>query len=317
MRVFRRLEEIDPPPEVGSVVSIGVFDGVHLGHQKVIGECRRSAAELEAESFIVTFDRHPLETIAPERAPLRIATLEDRLDWIAETGADAVLVLPFDRRTADMTAESFLEDVLCRRLAMRRIVAGTRFHFGKDRRGDLDYLEARRAGLGFDVLSVAPLLEDGLPVSSTRIRALLAEGQIEEADRLLTRPFRLHGTVARGRQLGRTIGFPTANLAALPRQALPGRGVYVTETLARGQKRRSVTNVGYRPTVSDERILTVETHIAGFQDMLYDEAITLFFLRRLRDERKFSSLEALISQLREDVESALRSEAVQDPGAGR
>jgi len=308
MKVYRGPEEAIHPGPGGSVITIGVLDGVHTGHQAVIRVCRESAEEMGAASIIVTFDRHPLETLAPERAPMQIATLEDRLQWIAELGADAALVLRFDRAMAEMAAERFLEEILCQTLGMRRIVAGTRFHFGKDRRGDLEMLCREGSRLGFDVLSIELVVEGGLLVSSTRIRALLAEGNIQMANHLLTRPFRLHGTVVRGRQLGRKIGFATANLLIPPRQALPGRGVYITETEARGKKYRSVTNVGYRPTVSEERNLVVETHIPGFQDELYGESLTVHFLKRLREERKFENLEGLTAQLKRDVDAALGEE---------
>ncbi|HEY3068617.1 MAG TPA: bifunctional riboflavin kinase/FAD synthetase [Methylomirabilota bacterium] len=301
MQIVQGLESFRPDAG-GGVVALGVFDGVHLGHRAILAAAVSAARRLHVPPLACTFDRHPMEVLQPERAPLPITTLEERLDLIAATGVDTVLVLAFTRELAAVEPEAFVKDVLAGRLRAREVVVGFNHRFGRGARGDTALLERLGREFGFRTEVVPPLSLGGVPVSSTEIRAALLGGDVEQAAAFLGRPYRIHGAVVRGAGRGHTLGFPTANL--LPdRPLLVPTGVYACRAWLDPRSLPAVVNVGRRPTFG-ETTLSVEAHILDFDEDLYGGAIGLDFVARLRDEQKFPSIEALKSRIALDVAEA-------------
>jgi riboflavin kinase / FMN adenylyltransferase len=284
-----------------SAVAIGVFDGVHRGHQTVIGRLCDRAREQDLQTVALTFDPHPLEFVAPDRAPLLLTTIEQRIQLLGEAGIDVVGVLPFPR-IRDMAPRLFAVEVLSLRLRSRVIAVGKDFRFGRDREGDVRYLRTVGAEHGFDVFAIDLVGEfDGSVVSSSRIRDLVAAGEVVEAAELLGRPHTLRGTVVHGDGRGRSIGFPTANLHVPARLAVPGNGVYAAWVEVGGVRHPAVVNIGVRPTFGlDTR--AVEAHLLDFEGDLYGRELGLAFVARLRDEQRFDSIEQLVAQIGADVD---------------
>jgi riboflavin kinase/FMN adenylyltransferase len=289
----------------GGVVTVGNYDGVHLGQRAVLGRVLGRARELSVPALVVTFDPHPLRVLAPERAPQRLTTDAQRERELAAIGLDALLVVRFTREFSTLSAERFVREVLAERLAVREVWVGSRFAFGRGREGTLGLLERMGAGLGFRAVGVPELEQDGAPISATRIRAALARGEVDRAASLLGRPYAVEGLVARGDRRGAQLGFPTLNL--LPdNELLPADGVYVSAVsfVATGEERPGVSNVGVRPTVAPSGPRTVETHLLDFDRETYGERIEVRFASRLREERRFPGLAELREQIGRDVESA-------------
>jgi len=286
------------------VVTVGNFDGVHRGHQRMLAEVVRRAAELKAPSVVVTFDPHPLRVLRPEHAPLMVQTLRQREEAIEACGVDAVVIVPFTRDLSLTTAEDFVRDLLVKRLAIRELHVGERFMFGKGRGGDLDLLRRLGGECGFQVTGISDVADADGPVSSTRIRSALHEGDVRKAEELLGRPFAMDGLIAKGDRMGRKIGFPTINLKP-ENELLPKDGVYVGTVLIRSFERTftCVTNIGTRPTVYEDYATTVESHVLDFSSDVYGEPIRLSFCDRLRDEVTFPSMMELTAQIRRDVEA--------------
>lgn len=305
MRVYRGYRELEIDAE-RPAVTIGNFDGVHLGHQKVMRATVAGAVRRGVPSVACTFDPHTLEVLRPEAAPPRLQTLEQKLDSIAELGLDATVVIPFDRGVAATPPEEFVDEFLLGRLRVGSLHLSRGFSFGRDQAGNRRYLERRAAESGFEVERVSPEIVDGSPVSSTRIRRLLGQGAVPEASALLGCPFVLRGTVVEGRGLGRRLDARTANLDHGDR-CIPGHGVYLTEARLIEERavRPSITNVGTRPTFGERSGPVVETHLLDFDGpSLYGSTIDLAFLERLRAERRFDSPEELRRQIRDDIERA-------------
>lgn len=297
-----------PRPAGGTVVTIGVYDGVHLGHQALIRRVRRMAQELEAATAVVTFDRHPATVVRPESAPRLLTDLDQRLELLAAQELDYALVLRFDQSRAAESAEDFVREVLVDCLRARAVVVGHDFHFGHRRGGNVALLQEMGAELGFDVLGVN-LVSDGTTaaaVSSTRIRQALAAGDVVEAARLLGRPHEVRGTVARGDSRGRQLGFPTANVALGEDILLPGDGIYAGwYERPSGQVHPAAISIGRRPTFYPEaRLSLLEAYLLDFDDDLYGEAARIRFRARLRDEIKFDSVRDLVGQMALDVDAA-------------
>jgi len=286
------------------VVSIGNFDGVHLGHQAVLEHLVSRGRDLGALAAVMTFEPHPVKLLRPNDAPLLVSTLEQRLQLIERTGIDVALVVPFTHRFSAMTADSFITDVLVQRLAVREVYIGNNFRFGADRRGDVDLLIRRGSELGFVAASAPTVTVDDVVVSSSRVRAELAAGAVETAWRLLGRPVYTDGTVFVGERLGRKLGFPTLNIA-VENELYPPKGVYITavDIPSFGKVFPSVTNIGVRPTVYENYATTVESHLLDFTADLYKERVRLFFFARLREEMAFASTVQLMAQIRRDVEA--------------
>ena len=292
-----------------AVITIGAYDGVHVGHRAVISHVRRRAAELDAVSAVVTFDRHPASVVRPESAPLLLTSPEQKMELLAATGVDAVVVVPFDETQAAESPESFVDRVFVGCLDTRTIVVGADFHFGRDRAGNVDLLRKLGAEHDFEVepLELLPRA-DGIdePVSSTAIRRALAGGDVTRANAMLGRSFEARGSVVTGDQRGRLLGFPTANVEVPNRMALPADGVYAGwYERPDGVSHGCAINLGRRPTFyahADSSLL--EAHLLDFEGDLYGETARVRFTHFLRSERKFDGIEALKEQLDLDIEHA-------------
>lgn len=295
--------KLPPPPRNGAVVSIGVFDGVHLGHAAILRANRRRAAELGALSTVVTFRRHPKKVLLGHE-PRTLTSLEHRLELFHRAGIDHTLALSFDERLREVTAEEFVTELLIGGLGARAFVLGFDSKFGRDRRGTSELLSA----MGLDVEVVDQVVVGGRPVSSTAIREAVELGDLEAARRMLGRRVSVLGTVVRGDALGRKLGFPTANLN-LHHELHPPSGVYActVHRVGRGSSPPlpAVANIGTRPTLRGaDPLVRVEVHLIDFQGELYGEQLEVAFVARLRAEQRFASLDELESQIRRDVEAA-------------
>ena len=298
-----------PFPGEDAVITIGAYDGLHLGHQTVIAEVVEQARRTGRRSAVVTFDRHPAVIVRPESAPKLLTDHEQRMELLEATGVDAAVVLPFDEAQSQESPISFIERVLVRCLSTKLIVVGADFHFGRNREGNVDLLREVGNTYGFEV---APMVliprADGVdePVSSTAIRRALAGGNVEMAAAMLTRPFEARGKVVQGDQRGRLLGFPTANVEVPNRTCLPADGVYAGwYERPDGTTYPCAINLGRRPTFyehADSSLL--EAHLIGFEGDLYGEAAKVRFSHFLRSERKFDGIDALVAQLSADVDHA-------------
>ncbi|MDT8894883.1 bifunctional riboflavin kinase/FAD synthetase [Halomonas sp. I1] len=304
MQVIRGLHNLRDEHH-GCVATIGNFDGVHRGHQAILDQLLERARSLSLPATVVVFEPQPREFFAGDQAPPRLTRLRDKVRLLAEHGADRVLCLPFNDALRSLTARAFIEQVLVQGLGVRHLVVGDDFRFGCDRRGDFELLQAVGTGSGFDVEHTRTFLLDGERVSSTRVRTMLACGNFDQAARMLGRPYRLGGRVVRDRQLGRTIGVPTANLPQPP-HPLALQGVYAVKTeLPEGRHAEGVANIGWRPTVGSLRPV-LEVHLFDFDEDLYGQRLTVLPCAKLRGEMKFDGLEALKAQIGADQARARR-----------
>ncbi|MEQ9500846.1 MAG: bifunctional riboflavin kinase/FAD synthetase [Deltaproteobacteria bacterium] len=299
--VLHGAASVDPPLE-GSVVTLGAFDGVHLGHRALIRRAVDAAKQLGVPSVGYTFYPHPAKIIAPTMAPKLLVSIERRAALMRAAGLDHVLVEPFDAAFAQVTADAFVADYLVRALHPKHVVVGFNFFYGHKRGGDTNHLKASGAKHGFEVEVVEPVESGTVVASSTAIREYLLEGNVAAAHTLLGRDFALAGTVVEGDKRGRTIGFPTANLNP-DSELLPANGVYATRVRLEGKLHDAVTNVGVRPTFDGTRP-TVETFLLDWSGDLYGRRIEVDFVARLRDERRFDGIDALKAQLARDVDAA-------------
>jgi riboflavin kinase/FMN adenylyltransferase len=298
LRTARGLDEISPEKPV---LALGTFDGLHLGHQQVIRGAVTRARECAGQSIVVTFEPHPLEVLRPSPEPVLLTTLEERLALLSGLGVDVALVLSFDRAFSQTPAEGWMNDILGERLRARAIFVGSSYTFGYRREGTAQRLVEWGRARAVDVTLVPAVLIDGEPVTSSRIRGALREGLVDEAARLLGRGYALRGRVTSGAGRGRTIGYPTANLVPdSSRKLLPRVGVYATVAEVGGRRFGGATNVGRRPTFGETEI-SIETHLLEFSGDLVGEAMTLQFVRRIREERTFPGPEALSQQIGRDV----------------
>lgn len=303
MRVYRSLQDV-PRLRSDAVVTVGNFDGVHRGHQNLVRQVVGRARAVGGEAWAVTFHPHPGKVLTPDHAPPLLTTFEQRLELLAAFELDATLVLPFTRELARLSPREFVGDVLNRALAARLVYVGPNFRFGHRQAGDVAVLGELAREFGFAVEVLPPIVLRGQIVSSTLIRHLVAEGQVERAARLLGRLFALTGAVQPGAGRGRQIGVPTLNLAP-EQECLPAGGVYITETLLGRRAYPSATNVGMRPTFDGER-LVVESHLIGFEERVTEGLLETRFYRRLRAEAKFASPGALRRQIQCDLERTQR-----------
>ena len=281
------------PRHRGCAVTIGAFDGVHLGHQAVLAHLKEEAGALGVSTTVVTFEPLPGEYLRPLEAPPRITTLRDKWPLLAACGVERVLCLPFNDRLRTLSARAFVEQVFVEGLGVRYLAFGDDFRFGNRREGDLDYVRALADEFGYAVAPTPTLEADGERISSTRIRAALAEADFEGARRLLGRPFEMAGRVQHGQKLGRQLDAPTANIA-LHRIRSPLHGVYAVSVWSKGLNGvPGVANVGVKPTIGDSLEATLEVHVLEGSPDLYGERLTVRFRHKLRDEQKFPSLDAL------------------------
>jgi len=284
--------------------AIGMFDGVHLGHQQVIRQAVSDAHQLESSSLCVTFDKHPVTVIAPERTPLLIQSLDQRLEAIRALGVEATLILPFDEAMSQIPADAFIQGLAVDLGRISSICVGAQFAFGQGRKGNVKLLHQLGQELHFVAHGTASVALDGETVSSTRIRQAIAGGQLDLVGQMLGREYALAGKVIRGDQRGRELGFPTANLEITCRRT-PPNGVYAAHAEVDGEPYRAAVNIGLRPTLKDpEPVLHVEAYLLDFDGEIYDRVCTLTFVGKLREEQSFDSLDALRAQIEKDVVQA-------------
>ncbi len=286
-----------------TVLTLGVFDGLHLGHQRIMQTVVERARATDAQATAITFDPHPRAVLYPESAPPLLQTLDQRLATLEVLGIDQAIVVPFSRAFAAQPAEDFLSDIIHDRLHAREVYLGKGFEFGKDRGGNITLLREMSQKLGFVADEVPEVQLRGMRISSSRIRELLAEGRVNLARRMLGRPYGVEGVVIRGNRRGHTIGFPTANLKPHNR-VIPRYGVYATATLIDGIWRRSITNIGVRPTFENDSEPSIETYVFDYDGDLYGDVLRVRFLHRIRDERKFNGIDELKEQIEKDTRRA-------------
>jgi len=305
MQVFRELEEV--PLQLGpTVVSVGNFDGVHVAHQAVVQHMAERAHAIGGKAVVVTFEPHPLRILRPDVAPKLLTPLEVKLQLLEKTGVDAALVLPFSRDLSLMSAHDFARQVLVDALHAREVHEGYNFHFGHKAQGNVETLAAFGREMGFDVHTYSELMLRGHHVSSTELRALVAAGRVERARALLGRPFSILSSPGRGRGYGTRYTVPTVNLARYD-ELVPANGVYITWVRINGECFDAVTNVGVRPTFGPDSF-AIESHLLNFHEieLLAQTEVELIFLKRLREEIKFDSVDALREQIGRDVARAQR-----------
>ena len=285
------------------MLALGNFDGVHRGHRKILDRVRRVAGERGATATVMTFDPHPPRVVRPDKAPPLLMTTAQRLEAIAASGVQGAAIVRFTREMSQWDPETFVRTVLVDWMKVGEVWVGANFLFGHDRAGNFSMLRTLGARYAFKAEKIDPVRYKDFVVSSTRIRRLVGEGRVDEAGALLGHQYYIDGLVVHGDHRGASIGFPTANLCT-ENELLPPHGVYATTTTIAGVVRPSVTNVGVRPTVDASDRVTVETHVFDFNDNLYGARLRIGFVQRLRDERKFESLDGLREQIAVDCDRA-------------
>ena len=304
MKIYRKVEDIHEQFSQ-ACVTIGNFDGVHLGHQMLFAEVVRRASRRNGTSLAVTFEPHPLRILRPGGIKL-ISSCEQKIELIRMAGIDVLLIVPFTLEFAATTAEHFVDDILIRRIGVKELVVGYDYAFGKGRTGDINFLKKQGEMKGFPVTVVDAFYLQDVLVSSTRIRQLVAEGMMEEARNLLGRPYQIRGEVQIGKQRGgKEVGYPTANLRVDPEDLVPRHGVYVSQVISEGKCYGGVLNIGHNPTFGKQN-LVAETHIFDFNQDIYGKPIKVNLLKFLRGEQKFSSVAELSAQIGHDVIAAKR-----------
>ncbi|MFO7495959.1 MAG: bifunctional riboflavin kinase/FAD synthetase [Desulfobacterales bacterium] len=305
MHLIEDLEKIEKPFK-NAVITIGNFDGVHIGHQALFHAVIEKADAIGGTSIAMTFEPHPIRVLKPNGHPPLITLYRQKVELISSTGIDVLIGVPFTLEFAAIPARQFVEDLLIKRIGMRAIVVGKDYTFGKDRKGNLAMLQELGQALGFEVI-VMDWIEMNSTlqgrISSTRIRKLVMAGKVAKARNLLGRYYQIRGTVATGRDRGgKLLGCPTANIN-LYDELCPQTGVYAVTVECIGQKFKGVANIGYSPTF-DDHLFTVEVHLLDFSDNLYDQEIRVNFIERIRDEKKFNSIADLSAQIQKDVQTA-------------
>jgi riboflavin kinase/FMN adenylyltransferase len=303
---IQALDWHEPPPPAcrQGAVAVGNFDGVHRGHAALLAVLRRQAEAVGGPAVVLTFDPHPLKLLRPERFLPVLTAAEARAELLQGAGADHVLILQTTPDLLQLTAAEFFQKVLREGLACRAVAEGTDFRFGHNREGTIDTLAGLCRAADVRLAVVPPLLRGGTPVSSSRVRNALLRGAVREAEDLLGRPYRLRGRVGRGQQRGQSLGFPTANLEDIA-SVIPAEGVYAVRAVRREETWPAAANIGPNPTFG-ENARKVEVHLIGYRGDLYGDRLAVDFVERLRDTQKFSGIEALVRQLRADVEQAAR-----------
>jgi riboflavin kinase / FMN adenylyltransferase len=296
-------EDPRPPRWLHPVLALGNFDGLHRGHMKIIERVRRVASERGATAVAMTFDPHPPRVVRPDKAPPLLMTKTQRLEALERAGVDGVAVVRFTPELSRWDPETFVRTVLVEWLHVAEVWVGANFLFGHDRAGNFSSLRGLGSRYGFRAEKIDPVRYKDFVVSSTRIRRLISEGRVDEASALLGHPYTIDGTVVEGSHRGRDLGFPTANLAT-GNELIPPHGVYATTVRLDGVIYPSITNVGIRPTFDDEPRTVIETHLLDVERDLYGRTLRLGFVQRLRDERRFESVDLLKAQVGADVQKA-------------
>ncbi|OKL39634.1 bifunctional riboflavin kinase/FAD synthetase [Pontibacter flavimaris] len=302
MKVIRDIADF---PELShAVVTSGTFDGVHVGHQKILRRVMERARQSNGQSVVITYWPHPRLVLFPDDNDLKLlSTIEERTEQLRSFGIDYLLIIPFTKEFSRTSSRSFIADILVRAINTKVLIIGYDHRFGKNREGSFEHLKARSAQYGFEVEEIPRQDVDDVGVSSTKIRKALESGDIDTANSYLGRPYSLTSVVEEGDKIGRTIGFPTANLALPPAHKLiPGNGVYAVWASIGNERHPAMMNIGFRPTVEGKK-LTLEVHLLDFSGDLYGKTITVQFMEQLRKERKFESLDALKAQLEKDKQA--------------
>ncbi len=305
MKIIEHLEQITEPFK-NAVITIGNFDGVHIGHQALFHEVIDKAEAINGTSVAMTFEPHPVRVLSKNNHPPLITLYEQKAELIARTGIDVLICIPFTQEFASLTAAEFVEDLLVRKIGMQAIVVGEDYNFGKNREGNINLLKSFAPRYGFEVI-VASWIKTAknLPerISSTRIRELIIDGKMEQAEKMLGRHYQIRGSVVTGRDRGgKLLGIPTANIN-LNDELCPKTGIYAVTVECQNKQYKGVANIGYSPTFEDH-IFTVEVHIFDFNDNIYGEKIRVNFITRIRDEIKFSGIAALVDQIKQDIAAA-------------
>ena len=305
MRILHSIAELSELPGP-LVLAVGVFDGVHLGHRAVIQRALADARAAGGTAVVVTFDPHPARVLRPEQSPLLLTCIQHKQQLISALGVENLLIVPFDKTVAAMEPSEFIREIATAAKPLRQICVGENWAFGKGRTGNIHLLKTLGENMGFAAIGIPDVQMNERPVSSTAIRNAVQAGDITTAAKLLGRNFSILGTVVAGRKMGRTIGFPTANLAT-NNEKLPPNGVYAVTMQLRGNHLPGVANVGVRPTLEDVGARVCEVHLFDYTGNFYGEEVEVSFLRFIREERKFQSLDALRDQIAQDVTAAKRT----------
>ena len=302
MRILEGLDALQHAAYPAPVLALGNFDGVHLGHQAIFRQVVTQATALGGTSMVFTFDPHPAQVLAPEKAPALLTTFAQKMRLLADLGVAVGLRIPFTEAFAQQQPLEFIHDVLCRSIGVQALVVGYDFRFGHRRAGTVDLLQEHAASCGYTVTVVPAITTDDMVVSSSNIRQLLFQGEVAAAARLLGRFYAIEGVVVEGFRRGSTIGFPTANVDST-NAIIPQPGVYAVRVEWTGQSYTGVANVGYNPTFGNDA-LSVEAHVFDFSEDVYGHTISVAFVEKIRDERKFGSVEELTAQIACDAERA-------------
>jgi riboflavin kinase/FMN adenylyltransferase len=307
VKVYNQLDNFKA---IRPVVTIGTFDGVHLGHRKIISRLKEISAEAGGETVVFTFHPHPRQILTPEEHNLRlINTLDEKIKLLSDSGIDHLIVYPFTLEFSAMPYTDFVREILVKQIGTYCLVVGHDHKFGKNRKGNFDYLHECAVKFNLRIEKLDALLVDEVNVSSTRIRNALEQGNISLANKYLGYPYELHGKVVEGKQMGRTIGFPTANIESSDvNKLIPGYGVYAVKVRLNGSVFNGMLNIGTRPTFNlNADLRSIEVNIFDFDEDIYNRTLSILFIEKIRNEQKFPGKEALIEQLHRDRESALKS----------
>jgi len=301
LKVYHNLNEFKPLKQ--AISTVGTFDGVHIGHQKILKRISELARKEGGETVLLTFHPHPRLVLFPDDNDLKlITTLEERIERLSKTGLDHLIIHPFTTEFSRTTAIEYVRDILVEQIGVKKLVIGYDHHFGRNREGSLENLKELAPTFGFNVEEIPAQEIKDVNVSSTKIRNALNEGNVKKANSFLGYHFQLSGTVVKGSEIGSSLGFPTANIKVdNPNKIVPAPGVYATQALINGQECESMTNLGFRPTVHENSQLTVEAHLFNFDKDIYGENITLRFVDRIREEVKFDNRESLKTQIAKDA----------------
>lgn len=305
MQVYYHISDFQPLPN--AIVTIGTFDGVHLGHQKILKRLVEMAQLTNGETVVLTFWPHPRMVVSEDSQNLRLlSTLDEKIAFLRQNGVQHLVIIPFTREFSELSSEEFIQQILVETIGTKKLVIGYDHHFGRNREGSFEYLQQNASQYGFEIEEISRQEIDNLTVSSTKIRQALSEGKVQIANELLQRPYSFTGLVAKGRQLGRTLGFPTANVQVSEVfKLIPADGVYAVRVQVRDQSYGGVMNIGLRPTVSGLG-RTQEVHILNFNEDIYGEKIVVTLVAYIRAEQKFDGLGALKTQIELDRVAAIQ-----------
>ncbi|MBD7915670.1 bifunctional riboflavin kinase/FAD synthetase [Clostridium sp. Sa3CUN1] len=294
--------------EGANYVALGSFDGLHYGHLSLVRKTVEIAKENNGKSMVFTYKNHPKTIVKPDCVPKLIMDLDTKLEYLKEENVDIVVLRTFTKEFMGIEAEDFIK-LLCEGYNVKGIVVGFNFRFGHKNLGDITLLKKLKQKYGYELYIIDPYTYENKAISSTRIRECILEGNVIEATKMLSKPYLIKGKVIHGKQLGRTIGFPTANLDFNEKMIIPSKGVYYTNVEYKNNKYKGLTSVGNNPTVNGQE-LTIETYILNFDEMIYDEEIKVYFIEKIREEIKFDTLEELVNQIKKDEEFIINREII-------